>query len=159
MMNRDPGTGANQGAHNHGEMENNDAAMDDPEMEQTEDHSDHQMKEDLEVLVPEYLKLREALANDDFDSAQKQITVFNEEDFSDIEELRAEFIVISETLIDRIESEGYEGKLFKQYCPMYDGGTNWISDSQEIENPFYGNEMHNCGETVEELNSEQGTSN
>lgn len=147
MMNREPGTGANQGTHNHGDME-----VDDSEIEQTEDHSEHQMQKELEVLVPEYLKLREALSNDDFESAREQITAFTEEDFSDIEELRAEFKSISEILITRVEEEGYEGNLFKQYCPMYDGGSSWISDEEDIKNPFYGDEMHNCGETVEEMN-------
>lgn len=152
MMNREPGTGANQGTHNHADMEVDDAEMNDSETEKMEDHSGHQMQEDLEVLIPEYLKLREALSNDDFGSAQEHITVFSEEDFSDIEELRAEFKSISEMLITRVEEEGYEGNLFKQYCPMYDGGSSWISDKEDIENPFYGSEMHKCGETVEEIN-------
>jgi Cu(I)/Ag(I) efflux system membrane fusion protein len=117
-----------------------------------EGHSDAVIKRDLENLIPEYLKLRKALSNDDFESAQAYIEVFTEDNFSDIEELRAEFKMISEMLIDRIESEGYEGELFKQYCPMFDGGSNWISDSEEIENPYYGSQMHNCGETVEQMN-------
>lgn len=147
MMNREPGSGANQGTHDHGGVK-----MDDSEIQQTEDHTEHQIQEDLEVLIPKYLQLREALSNDDFESAREQITVFSQEDFSDIEELRAEFKSISEMLIARVEEEGYEENLFKQYCPMYDGGSSWISNKEGIENPFYGNEMHNCGETVERLN-------
>ena len=152
MMNREPGSGANQGAHNHGDMETDDDEMNDSEMKSMEDHSGHEIQKDLDVLVPEYLKLREALSNDDFESAQERITVFSEEDFGDIEELRAEFKSISEMLIARIEEEGYEGTLFKQYCPMYDGGSSWISEEENIQNPFYGTRMHNCGETVEQLN-------
>lgn len=155
MMNREPGSGARAG-HNHGSEE-----VENQEMEQNaDDHSGHGshsevlMEEDIETLIPEYLKIRKALTNDDFEAAQAYMEVFTDEDFSDIEELRAEFKVISETLIDRIESEGYEGELFKLYCPMYDGGSTWISDRKEIENPFYGDEMHNCGETVEGLNAE-----
>ncbi|HET8865265.1 MAG TPA: efflux RND transporter periplasmic adaptor subunit [Gracilimonas sp.] len=147
MMNPEPGSGANTGAHNHGDTEIGDA-----EMEQTEDHFDHQMLEDLEVLVPEYLKLRETLSNDNFESAKEHITMFSMDSFSDIEELRAEFKSISEALIKQVEKEGYEGNLFKQYCPMYDGGSAWISDEKEIENPFYGTQMHNCGETVQQMN-------
>ena len=118
MMNREPGTGNNQGAHNHSDMERNDFGMNDSEIEQTEVNSDLQMQGDLEVLIPEYLKLREALSSDDFESAQEQISSFTKDDFSDIEELRAEFKSISEMLIMRVEQEGYEGKLFKQYCHM-----------------------------------------
>lgn len=152
MMNPEPGSGANRGAHDHSDMEMDDAEMDNSDMEPMEDHSEHQMQEDLEVLVPEYLKLREALASDDFESAIDHVTLFSNENFSDIEELRAEFKSISEGLINRVEDEGFEGTLFKQYCPMYDGGSSWISDKEDIENPFYGSQMHNCGETVEQMN-------
>ncbi|WP_103666194.1 efflux RND transporter periplasmic adaptor subunit [Gracilimonas amylolytica] len=161
MMNPQPGSGVNLGAHDHGDMD-----MDIESAERKEssgatnvDHSGHQMQNDLEELIPEYLKLREALANDDFGSAKEHIKMFSMDSFSGIEELRAEFKAISETLISRIEDEGYEGTLFKQYCPMYDGGSSWISDKEDIENPFYGSQMHNCGETVEEMNTEQSNSN
>ncbi|SMO64042.1 efflux RND transporter periplasmic adaptor subunit [Gracilimonas mengyeensis] len=169
MMNRNPGSGANRGAHDHSNMDMGDSS------ENAEDHSGHQMEQmeeemegsnnpevmdmRLEEMVPEYMKLREALTEDDFDAAQRHIKMFSRDNFGDIEELRAEFKMISERLINRIESEGYEGELYKQYCPMYDGGSNWVSDSEEIKNPFYGSQMHNCGETVEKLNTEQGTSN
>lgn len=164
MMNREPGTGANRAGHDHGGMDMGEEEMgengneDRSEYQQNENAADHEghsdavIKRDLENLIPEYLKLRKALSNDDFESAQAYIEVFTEDNFSDIEELRAEFKMISEMLIDRIDSEGYEGELFKQYCPMFDGGSNWISDSEEIENPYYGSQMHNCGETVEQMN-------
>ncbi|MDR9419373.1 efflux RND transporter periplasmic adaptor subunit [Gracilimonas sp.] len=152
MMNPEPGSGANRGAHDHGEMEKDEDEINNSDMEPMEDHSEHQMEEDLEVLVPKYLQLREALSNDNFDSAKEHITMFTADNFSDIEELRAEFKSISEILISRVEEEGYEGTLFKQYCPMYDGGSAWISDKENIENPFYGSQMHNCGETVEQMN-------
>ncbi|WP_020402295.1 efflux RND transporter periplasmic adaptor subunit [Gracilimonas tropica] len=153
MMNREPGTGANRGAHDHGGMD-----MNSNEMEPMEDHSQHQMSGSLQadkglsVLIPEYLKLKEALTKDDFDAAQDYITTFSKEEFGDIEELRAEFKVISGMLTERVEEEGYDGTLYKQYCPMYDGGSTWISDKESITNPFYGSKMHNCGETVERLN-------
>ncbi|MDZ7806045.1 MAG: efflux RND transporter periplasmic adaptor subunit [Gracilimonas sp.] len=149
MMNPEPGSGANRGAHDHGDMETEDTDMVGSDSDTNDDHTGHQMPDDLEVLVPEYLKLREALANDDFELAKEHTYMFSMDSFSDIEELRAEFKSISEALINRIEEEGYEGTLFKQYCPMYDGGSSWISDEKEIENPFYGTRMHNCGETVQ----------
>jgi Cu(I)/Ag(I) efflux system membrane fusion protein len=152
MMNPEPGSGANRGAHDHGDMETEETEMRESDMDANDDHSGHQMQDDLEVVVPEYLKLREALSNDNFELAKEHITMFSMDSFSDIEELRAEFKSISEALISQIEEEGYEGTLFKQYCPMYDGGSSWISEKEEIENPFYGSQMHNCGETVEQIN-------
>jgi len=71
----------------------------------------------------------------------------------DIETFRLAFKKISEQLLTALENQGYEGVLYKQYCPMYEGGSNWISDSEEIANPFYGSQMHNCGETVEKIDS------
>lgn len=136
MMNREPGSGANRGAHDHGAMDMNNGDMNESTMDTTEDHSNHEMVKSLEVVVPQYLKLREALSKDDFETAKEHVRVFSTDTFSDIEELRAEFKSISETLISRIEEEGYEGALFKQYCPMYGGGSTWISDKEDIENPF-----------------------
>lgn len=161
MMNPQPGSGVNLGAHDHGDMD-----MDIESAERKEssgatnvDYSGHQMQNDLEELISEYLTLRKALASDDFEAAQEHVKMFSMDSFSGIEELRAEFKAISEALISRVEDEGYEGTLFKQYCPMYDGGSSWISDKEDIENPFYGSQMHNCGETVEEMNTEQSNSN
>jgi len=152
MMNPEPGSGDNLGAHDHGQMNMDTTDAEKSSISTGDDHSDHQMQNDLEKLVPEYLKLREALAKDDFGSAKEHIKMFSMDSFSGIEELRAEFKAISEALISRIENEGYERILFKQYCPMYDGGSSWISDNERIENPFYGSQMHNCGETVEKMN-------
>lgn len=152
MMNPEPGSGANRGAHDHGDMENDETDMNKPMATTENEHAGHQMQDDLNVLVPEYLNLREALSNDNFDTAKKHIEMFSTDKFSDIEELRAEFKSISEMLISRVEEEGYEGVLFKLYCPMYGGGSEWISDQRDIENPFYGSQMHNCGETVEQMN-------
>lgn len=149
MMNPEPGSGANQGTHNHGDMEMDDTEMDGSDIE---DHSEHLTQNDLEVLVPEYLKLQQALSNDDYELATDLISTFSKESFSDIEEVRAEYKSISEALISQVEEEGYDGTLFKQYCPMYDGGSSWISNKEVVENPFYGSQMFNCGETVEQMN-------
>lgn len=75
------------------------------------------------------------------------------EQAEDIEAFRLAFKEISEQLLTALENQGYEGDLYKQYCPMYEGGSTWISDTEEIKNPFYGSQMHNCGETVEEIDS------
>ena len=73
------------------------------------------------------------------------------ENADDIHFFRLAFKEISEQLLTALKNQGYEGDLFKQYCPMYEGGSAWISDKEEIENPFYGSQMHKCGETVEKI--------
>lgn len=205
MMNREPGSGANRPAHDHGNMDmesgsesemNRETNGDTEEM----DHSQHQnmqsMSADtthneyahqhtghLDTLVENYLKMKSALTNDDFDEAQTHFQAFAEEVrsssemndhqehaqkhathhaamisavneaevASDIKAFRSAFKKISTELITALENQGYEGNLFKQYCPMYEGGSTWISDNEEIQNPFYGSQMHSCGETVEQL--------
>jgi hypothetical protein len=46
------------------------------------------------------------------------------------------------------------GSIFVQYCPMANDGDGgyWMASSNEIRNPYYGDEMLNCGEVKEELN-------
>ena len=73
------------------------------------------------------------------------------ENAENMESFRLAFKDISEQLLIALENQGYEGTLFKQFCPMYEGGSAWISDKEVIENPFYGSQMHNCGETVSEI--------
>lgn len=41
---------------------------------------------------------------------------------------------------------GTDRVLYEQYCPMYKGiGASWLSDTNIIENPYYGEEMRFCG--------------
>ena len=45
-------------------------------------------------------------------------------------------------------------KLYYDNCPMYNKGKggNWISETKEIQNPYYGKSMRDCGSVKEELN-------
>jgi len=45
------------------------------------------------------------------------------------------------------------GVIYKQYCPMANSneGGYWLSSESEIKNPYFGDEMLNCGETKEEI--------
>lgn len=40
--------------------------------------------------------------------------------------------------------------LYKEYCPMFEGGSTWLSTEKEIQNPYYGDKMMDCG-TVKEV--------
>ena len=45
------------------------------------------------------------------------------------------------------------GTIFVQHCPMAnkgDGG-DWLSSVKKIQNPYYGDEMMECGSVVEEI--------
>lgn len=40
-------------------------------------------------------------------------------------------------------------KTYVQYCPMVKA--SWLSDSKDIKNPYYGNQMLTCGSVKEEI--------
>lgn len=170
MMNREPGTGANRTGHEGHTMPMDSSGEMDMNQGSNEDHSQHQQMEmesnresdgqqslnlesqqEIESIMPAYLETREALANDNFDQASSQFQSFTDIQTDDIEELRTAFKEVSEELVTAVKEFGVEETLYKQYCPMYDGGSHWISDNEEIANPYYGDQMHNCGETVETL--------
>ena len=45
------------------------------------------------------------------------------------------------------------GSMFVQYCPMANDGDGgyWLASETEIRNPYYGDEMLNCGEVKETI--------
>ena len=71
----------------------------------------------------------------------------------DVDDQRYEFEHISEALIEVVKSMGpLDMALYQQRCPMVrDGEGDWLSSHEEIRNPYHGEEMMNCGSTVEEL--------
>ncbi|WP_081211815.1 efflux RND transporter periplasmic adaptor subunit [Salegentibacter sediminis] len=72
----------------------------------------------------------------------------------DIENQRDHFIVLSENIIAFASNmETLENPVYIQHCPMVNNnkGANWLSLSEEIRNPYYGEVMMNCGDTQREL--------
>ncbi len=49
---------------------------------------------------------------------------------------------------------GYQTNLYREYCPMaFDNrGAAWLSDSDSIRNPYFGDEMLKCGTVTDILN-------
>lgn len=71
-----------------------------------------------------------------------------------IEELRNSLEGITLELVKAVENQGYDkSALYVQFCPMAnDGeGAKWLSKSEKIANPYFGQKMHKCGATVEKL--------
>ena len=71
-----------------------------------------------------------------------------------IEHQREHFDMLSKDMIDLIAITGTSKKLYQAYCPMYknDKGAQWLSASKEIQNPYFGSKMMNCGEVIKEIN-------
>lgn len=71
----------------------------------------------------------------------------------DIEEVRAEFRHLSDELVKAVKQFGIDGVVYHQYCPMAfgDEGAYWISEEEEIRNPYLPETMLMCGEVIEAL--------
>lgn len=69
-------------------------------------------------------------------------------------EQRKEFSVFNESFYKAVKTFGLIGRtVYYQFCPMFNNseGAYWLSETTEIRNPYYGNKMLNCGETVDTL--------
>jgi Cu(I)/Ag(I) efflux system membrane fusion protein len=67
---------------------------------------------------------------------------------TDIEAQRKEFEFVSEALIHAVKVFGIsKDTLYVQHCPMAfdDNGADWLSDAEEIRNPYFGDVMLKCG--------------
>ncbi|WP_271855606.1 DUF3347 domain-containing protein [Patiriisocius marinus] len=71
---------------------------------------------------------------------------------SDIKHQREHFKILSKDITDMVAITGTATKLYEQFCPMYDGGTAWLSTKEEVRNPYYGSSMLKCGKVQREIN-------
>jgi Cu(I)/Ag(I) efflux system membrane fusion protein len=71
------------------------------------------------------------------------------QDTEDIEAQRKAFSMLSDALITVIKQSQMEGVGYQQHCPMAFGeGADWISQSEDVRNPYYGQQMLTCGSVV-----------
>jgi hypothetical protein len=65
----------------------------------------------------------------------------------DIIHQREHFSMMSDNLYMLIDRFGADRTLYRDYCPMYNDneGAFWLSESEEIKNPYFGNKMLTCG--------------
>lgn len=71
-----------------------------------------------------------------------------------LEEQRKAFYPLSKALIAALTDMGNPGlNLYVQHCPMAfnDTGADWISDSDKVMNPYFGDAMLHCGSVKGEL--------
>ena len=71
---------------------------------------------------------------------------------SEIDHQREHFKLLTKDITDMIAITGADGKVYQMNCPMYDGGSNWLSASKEVKNPYLGSKMMTCGSMEKELN-------
>jgi Cu(I)/Ag(I) efflux system membrane fusion protein len=74
----------------------------------------------------------------------------------DIEEQRKHFETLSDVLIESAELFGLTiDMVYVQFCPMAfdDKGAYWLSESDKILNPYFGDMMLTCGEVTRRISS------
>lgn len=71
---------------------------------------------------------------------------------SPIDHQREHFKVLSKDVIDMVAITGTKNTLYQQFCPMYEGGSAWLSMSKDVKNPYYGSKMLTCGKVQKEIN-------
>ncbi len=141
-------------------------------------------REQITGFARSYFEVKNALVNDDPETASKTASKMNEAlartdmtlldgpahdhwmmllkpmqeagkmiaATTDIEEQRIHFNTLSNHIIEMTESFGLEiDRVYRQFCPMAfdDEGAYWLSESDEILNPYFGDMMLRCGEVQE----------
>ncbi|MFD1255737.1 DUF3347 domain-containing protein [Mucilaginibacter terrae] len=73
---------------------------------------------------------------------------------NDIKSQRILFLQLSQDVIPLVKGmKSKKETIYIAYCPMADEGKGgyWLSAQKEIKNPYYGDEMLECGEVKEEI--------
>lgn len=72
----------------------------------------------------------------------------------DIAAQRKQFTALSTDVIALFKhAELASGTIFVQHCPMANKGEggDWLASEKKIQNPYYGDEMMECGAVIEEI--------
>ncbi|HEA23674.1 hypothetical protein LCGC14_1512350 [marine sediment metagenome] len=93
--------------------------------------------------------LNDALANIDGSdaalSASKKLTGSD-----DLKSQRKAFAELSSAMEPLLAGKLESGKIYKDFCPMALGkGAYWLSSTEDIRNPYYGDKMLSCGKVTE----------
>jgi hypothetical protein len=113
-------------------------------------------KQTKDALAQVDMKLISGAAHNDWMNflAPLQSSLTEIETSSDIEVQRKSFSALSDNLYKSVKAFGLGGQeAFYEYCPMAfnNEGGYWLSDQDQIRNPYFGNKMLTCGEVVEKL--------
>ena len=108
--------------------------------------------------------LNDVNANE-LDSDANQIWIRNQRDMgksleimsatNDVEKIRAQLAPLSDKLYEILQRYEVPTGGYRMYCPMaFDyKGAYWLSDSREVLNPYFGDQMLNCGSVEEVLDN------
>jgi membrane fusion protein, copper/silver efflux system len=83
---------------------------------------------------------------------QQHLTLYKESEKD--KNKRLNFVFLSTVMVKSVKALGYDKQqLYVDYCPMANNskGAYWLSQIREIQNPYLGQKMPNCGEVKKEL--------
>jgi hypothetical protein len=127
-----------------------------------------------QVIYDEYVALKDALVSSNFDSAKTAALALQEDllayegcentsliakkiaESKDLATQRKEFTYLSSDVIAMFTHATLKkGPIYVQHCPMANKGEGgyWLSSEKKIQNPYYGEEMLECGEVTQEFKS------
>lgn len=73
---------------------------------------------------------------------------------SSIDHQREHFEILTTDVIDLVALLGTDKTLYQDFCPMANNnkGAFWLSEIEEIKNPYYGAKMLSCGTVKKQIN-------
>jgi hypothetical protein len=103
---------------------------------------------DKSDLTPDQKKTYEDVEADEIENSEHI-----SESGGDIAHQREHFELLSNDVYELVKTFGSGQDLYRDFCPMYKNGKGayWLSETKEIQNPYYGEEMPTCGVIKEEL--------
>ena len=126
----------------------------------------------IQNIYTSYIVLKDALVNAKFEDAQKaseslsaalnahkgcETTALIADKIKSAKTLidqRKEFTFLSADIIPLVKNATVEkGTVYVQRCPMANNGDGgeWLASEKNIRNPYYGDEMMDCGAIIEEI--------
>lgn len=126
----------------------------------------------VQAIYNGYLSLKDALVSSKFEEAKKAaaalkislsghkgcentaVTAGKMVTAKDLAAQRKDFTALSSDLIAMFKHADIEkGAIYVQHCPMANNGDggDWLASEKKIQNPYYGDEMMECGAVLEEL--------
>lgn len=99
-------------------------------------------KIDASTFTTEQKKIYDDVAADLMEMAQHTA-----ENADKIDHQREHFIMMSDDVLELVKGFGSSRTLYVDHCPMANNnkGANWISETEEIRNPYMGKKMPTCG--------------
>lgn len=68
-----------------------------------------------------------------------------------IEAQRKAFAKLTDPMAELAMASPRAEAIYRDHCPMYEGGADWLSKEKPIKNPFYGSMMMTCGSVKETI--------